>query len=223
MVRCCDRAELRRSCTSSRARSVPRSIALAHKGLVNSEWGVSGVHRFIAQPLPAGGGQLVIWNKGAERLYGWTAAEAIGQSALTLLDGKLNPAFGDAHAEVLARGEWTGEIAQRTKDGAEVTVDARFSLVSDNAGQPQRVLCTNTDVTEKKKIDAQYLRAQRMEMRLDWPHMNEPHTESPKDSLPSAGLCTPRPSLRSSGGPCTRRRESWRHQRLPRVQRSACR
>lgn len=106
---------------------------------------------------------VTYWNKGAERLYGWTAAEAIGQSALALLYEGSHAAFDDAQADVLARGEWTGEIVQRTKHGAEVTVDARFSLVSDDAGQPQRILCINTDVTEKRKIDAHYLRAQRME------------------------------------------------------------
>jgi two-component system, cell cycle sensor histidine kinase and response regulator CckA len=106
---------------------------------------------------------ITFWNKGAERLYGWTAAEAIGQSALALLYGESNPAFADAHDQLLGRGEWTGEIVQRTKRGAEVTVDARFSVVNDDAGQPQRVLCINTDVTEKKKMEAQYLRAQRME------------------------------------------------------------
>ena len=82
---------------------------------------------------------------------------------MALLYGGSNRVFADVHAEVLVRGEWSGDIVQRTKRGADVTVEARFSLVSDDAGQPQRILCINTDVTEKRKMEAQFLRAQRME------------------------------------------------------------
>ncbi|HEV2799759.1 MAG TPA: ATP-binding protein, partial [Pyrinomonadaceae bacterium] len=62
----------------------------------------------------------------------------------------------------LERGEWTGELRQRTKDGEEITVESRWTLVNDD-GRPRSILVINTDVTERKKVEAQLLRAQRME------------------------------------------------------------
>ncbi|MFU8807193.1 MAG: ATP-binding protein, partial [Bradymonadaceae bacterium] len=55
------------------------------------------------------------------------------------------------------------ELSQICKDGSSVTVEGRWTLVRDDDGKPHRILSINTDVTEKKKLLAQYLRAQRME------------------------------------------------------------
>ncbi len=45
----------------------------------------------------------------------------------------------------------------------EITIEARWTLIRDNEGQPKSVLAINTDITERKKIEAQFMRAQRME------------------------------------------------------------
>ena len=105
------------------------------------------------------------WNKGAERIYGWTVAEAIGQTAqdLRLRDETNEQRFAAAHAAVIAQGEWTGELHQRNKLGAERIVESRWTLVRDDHEEPQAILIINTDVTGKKKIETQLLRAQRME------------------------------------------------------------
>ncbi|PYS79830.1 MAG: hypothetical protein DMF66_01330 [Acidobacteria bacterium] len=54
-------------------------------------------------------------------------------------------------------------MRQWTKSGAEITVESRWTLVRDDRGEPQSVLVINTDVTERKKMESQFLRAQRME------------------------------------------------------------
>ncbi|OYW20023.1 MAG: hypothetical protein B7Z52_02790 [Burkholderiales bacterium 12-64-5] len=64
---------------------------------------------------------------------------------------------------VLSQGEWSGEIQQLTKSGASVLVEARWTLVRDETGRPQAVLAINSDITEKKKMEQQFFRAQRME------------------------------------------------------------
>jgi PAS domain S-box-containing protein len=106
--------------------------------------------------------RILYWNRAAERLYGWTAAEALGRSVEELLYGA-SGAFLDATKEVLAKGEWTGEIDQLAKDGRTITVEGSWTLVRDEAGRPKSILAINSDVTERKQLQRQFLRAQRME------------------------------------------------------------
>ena len=105
---------------------------------------------------------IIYWNKGAERLYGWTAREAVGQSSRVLLY-KDTAAFREAQHALLSRGAWDGEMVNGTKDGRELTVRVNWTLVLDAAGRPKSVLAINTDVTERKKLETQFLRSQRAE------------------------------------------------------------
>ncbi|MCM3904480.1 MAG: PAS domain S-box protein [Pyrinomonadaceae bacterium] len=106
---------------------------------------------------------VLFWNKGAERIYGWSAVEAIGKNAGEVLFKESPPLFEIAKQQVLVKGEWSGELRQVRKDGAEIVVASRWTLVRDEKGQPASILVINTDVTERKRIESQFLRAQRME------------------------------------------------------------
>jgi hypothetical protein len=101
--------------------------------------------------------RIVFWNKGAERLYGWRSSEALGQNMYALLAQKR---FTDSKE---AEGTIVGEMRQFTKDGKGVIVESRRKLMYDDAGQAKAVLIVNTDVTEKRKLESQLFRAQRME------------------------------------------------------------
>lgn len=102
------------------------------------------------------------WNQGATRLYGWSASEAIGKH-VTELHYRTVAAFGEAQRRVLAEGEWNGEITQRDKQGRDIIVDASWTLVRDREGKPQSILAINTDITEKRRQQAQLALSQRME------------------------------------------------------------
>ncbi len=106
--------------------------------------------------------RVTYWNKSAERLYGWTAAEAIGSTVQELLqvDAKV---YSEAHAETLLRGEWLGEMHKTDKSGREVVIEARWTLVRDGKDEPESVFVIDTDITEHRKLEQQFLRAQRME------------------------------------------------------------
>lgn len=107
-------------------------------------------------------GQITYWNKGAELLYGWTAREAIGESVHTLIHQ--NRRAGKRELDQLMQyNEWSGEIYHVNKSGETITIDARWTLVRDNQGNPEAILAINTDVTQRKKLEQQFLRAQRME------------------------------------------------------------
>jgi PAS domain S-box-containing protein len=108
--------------------------------------------------------RIIYWNKSAERIYGWTAAEAIGKTALELLfKGLITPQLAKTIKTLNERGEWVGELQEYTKDGKTVTVQGRCNLIRDEQGRPKSRLIINTDITEKKNFETQFLRSQRME------------------------------------------------------------
>jgi PAS domain S-box-containing protein len=106
--------------------------------------------------------QVIYWNHGAELLYGWTAAEATGRSVRELLYQD-ETAFLTAIRTVLEQGVWAGEIGQFTRSGQAVTADGRWTLLRDPDGKPRSILSINTDITGRKQLEQQFLRAQRME------------------------------------------------------------
>ena len=106
--------------------------------------------------------EVIYWNHGAERIYGWKAEEARGRRVTELVLKDTKP-FEAAQTLLLAKGEWSGELKQVARDGHEVIVSSRWTLVRDDDGLPASVLAINTDITEKKRLESQFLRAQRME------------------------------------------------------------
>ncbi len=116
--------------------------------------------------------RILFWNQGAQHMYGWSEAEACTQNATALLNPKLSahqdgqePALEltEAFQTVMHQGEWRGEIGQVTKSGEQLVVESRWALAYDSAGQPKFILTVNTDITEKKRLETQFFRAQRLE------------------------------------------------------------
>lgn len=108
-------------------------------------------------------GQIVLWSQGAERLYGWSKEEAIGKQARQLLKKRTQQDFSTITRTTVEQGFWQGEMTQTTKAGKEILVASRWTLVRDRSGRPQSFLEVNTDITEKKQLEAQFYRAQRLE------------------------------------------------------------
>jgi signal transduction histidine kinase/CheY-like chemotaxis protein len=64
---------------------------------------------------------------------------------------------------LVSTSEFLGELKHRAKDGREVIVDSRVTLIRSEDGTPRSVLGINTDVTEQKKLEKHVLRTQRLE------------------------------------------------------------
>jgi PAS domain S-box-containing protein len=109
------------------------------------------------------GGKVRFWNKGAARLYGWSAGQAIGNQWASLFSKEDKQALEAAEQELLARGEWTGELRKQTQSGQEVIVSSRWTLLRDERGNAYSILIIDTDITERKRLESQFLRAQRIE------------------------------------------------------------
>ncbi|WP_414548277.1 PAS domain S-box protein [Anabaena sp. CCY 0017] len=107
--------------------------------------------------------KILFWNHGAERMYGWQAEEALGKDPLQLCCQNKSPQLQAALKTVMASGSWQGELCKRTKSGKEIVVASRWTLMYNAAGQPKSILCVSTDITEKKQLEEQFFRAQRLE------------------------------------------------------------
>lgn len=107
-------------------------------------------------------GRITYWNPSAARLYGWTAGEALEmRSERVFFQG--NPAPQHARDSLFDYGAWLGELPQVDRNGRHFTVEAHWTLLRDAEDRPRRVFCIHTDVTDRKALEEQFLRAQRLE------------------------------------------------------------
>jgi len=96
--------------------------------------------------------RILFWNKGAERLYGWTAEETIGELSNDLIYQD-QTAFEQINNRVFDQGRWRGEVTQRRKDGSTFIVESQRTLVRGENEQAQSVFIINTDITQRKEAE----------------------------------------------------------------------
>jgi two-component system cell cycle sensor histidine kinase/response regulator CckA len=108
-------------------------------------------------------GRVRFWNKSAERIYGWSAEEVRGMNADELLNQEPLSQLEEANRALSEKGEWMGELQQITKARETLLVESRWTLVRDNQNQSKSILVVNSDITERKRLEAQFLRVQRLE------------------------------------------------------------
>ncbi|MBD0266521.1 MAG: response regulator, partial [Tolypothrix sp. Co-bin9] len=106
--------------------------------------------------------KILFWNKAAERLYGCRKEEAIGKRTQELWQTKHVMQLQEALNILMKNGSWEGELYQTTKYDKEIIVESRWTLVPFEKSS-QSILVVNTDITQKKQLEAQFLRAQRLE------------------------------------------------------------
>ncbi|WP_013321223.1 PAS domain S-box protein [Gloeothece verrucosa] len=106
---------------------------------------------------------ILFWSEGATRLYGWTIQETLGKKANELFYTSSSFPIEPSLNIIINKNTWYGELEQITKDNRKIIVESRWTLVRDETGQPQSILVVNTDITEKKYLEVQFYRAQRLE------------------------------------------------------------
>lgn len=107
--------------------------------------------------------RILYWNKGAENIYGWQASEVYGKKSSELLHKEHSSVEDDALLTVINSGKWQGELYQVTKEGKDIIVKSRWTLLRDDKGQPKSILAENTEITKKRQLETQLLRSQRLE------------------------------------------------------------
>ncbi|MBD2294023.1 PAS domain S-box protein [Anabaena sphaerica FACHB-251] len=107
--------------------------------------------------------KILLFNKSAEKLYGWKAEEVIDRNASHIWVDEPESLQQEIYQTMLTQGSWQGELIKNTKFGTEIILESRWTLVHDEYNQAQCILIVETDITQKKQLEQQFLRAQRME------------------------------------------------------------
>lgn len=98
-------------------------------------------------------GLITSWNKGAVKLYGYTAAEMIGQSSLLIVppefQEQMRGAFENLNQDQFSEDHHT---VRHRKDGAPVYVSIKTSFIKDAAGKVVEVSSIHRDITERTKF-----------------------------------------------------------------------
>lgn len=98
-------------------------------------------------------GTIAHWSQGCERLYGWQTEEAVGQICHDLLQTEFPIPLNEIEATLRQRGEWNGELHQRTRDGRRIVVSVRKVLRRNDAGTPIAVMESIADVTAQRAAE----------------------------------------------------------------------
>ena len=97
--------------------------------------------------------RILMWNRGAEELYGWTANEALGRVTHVLFKTRFPVSLASIEAQLERDGDWEGELRHTRPDGRVVVVESRMALVRDADGRPSAVLEVNRDITERRRSE----------------------------------------------------------------------
>ena len=96
---------------------------------------------------------IQFWNRGAEKIYGWTRDEAVGKHKPTLLHAEFPEPLEEIEAKALRDGHWEGEILHTTKEGNRIAVFSRWFLQRDNQQRPKAYLEISADITHRKTAE----------------------------------------------------------------------
>ena len=114
-----------------------RLIDLAHDAIL------------IRQP----GNVISYWNEGAERIYGWSKDEAMGQISHELLKTQSPERLAEIEAEVMREGSWEGELVRVRADGQLVVVASHWVVDRDGPGGVKPILEISSDITDRKRAE----------------------------------------------------------------------
>lgn len=109
-------------------------------------------------------GTIDHWTEGCERLYGWTKREALSKPVQTLLQTQFEEPRESIHEQLMASGEWKGEVEQTAQNGSKLHVMMNWVLLSGQLMDPPSVIETHTDITDLIEMQGEVeLAKQRLE------------------------------------------------------------
>lgn len=101
--------------------------------------------------------RVMYWNHGAEQMFGWRREEVLGRCTREFLYHETG-LFPHMLEVMMLSGEWSGEHVKRNKEGKLLTVESSWTLVRDEAGQPQSIFSIDTDISKRKAAEEEIQR-----------------------------------------------------------------
>ncbi len=108
-------------------------------------------------------GTITFWNKGAEKIYGYTSQEAIGKTSHQVFKTIFPQHYERIIEQVKQTGKWSGELIHTAKNGRKVTVQSVWQAIFDLDGEIAELLESNVDITERKQFEQALEQA-----KVDW-------------------------------------------------------
>ena len=108
-------------------------------------------------------GTIIFWSKGAEKLYGWSKKEALGQNASKLLKTKFPEPYKQIISRLKKNNEWSGDLLHIAKNGRRITVQSCWQLKLNVKGKISEIMESNVDITERMKAEEALKKA-----KVDW-------------------------------------------------------
>ena len=97
--------------------------------------------------------RIVLWTRGAERLYGYSKAEALGRVSHELFQTEFAEGMEYVDEMLCQDGHWEGELVQRKRNGERLVVSSQQIVYRDSTGRPVHILEVNTNITERKRAE----------------------------------------------------------------------
>ena len=107
--------------------------------------------------------RVTFWSASAARTLCWSTAEAMGRTLRELFGPDAAVELESARAAADRGEDWRGDLRMQDRNGKPLIMASRITIIRDELGQPQGRLTIATDITEKRQIEEQFFRAQRME------------------------------------------------------------
>ncbi|HET8842733.1 MAG TPA: PAS domain-containing protein, partial [Ktedonobacteraceae bacterium] len=106
--------------------------------------------------------RILVWNRGAQALYGWSEQEALGKISHDLLHTQFPTPPEEVESALKLHGSWEGQLVHTNRDGSLCIVDSRQVLVTQAGGLTSAILEVNRDITRQER-----LLSERAEMQAD--------------------------------------------------------
>jgi PAS domain S-box-containing protein len=100
-------------------------------------------------------GAIQFWNHGAEELYGWARDEVLGRTPQEVLHTEFPRPLAELRVALESTGRWEGELVHHRRDGSSVVVNSRWALKESANGRPNTALAINSNITERKRAQAE--------------------------------------------------------------------
>jgi PAS domain S-box-containing protein len=107
-------------------------------------------------------GTIEFWNRGAERMYGYTAEEAMGRKSHDLLKTRYSMPLQEIEQILLNGGTWEGQLVHTRKDGTEIDISTYWAPRM-TQGRVTGILEITRDITEQKRLQEQLQQAAKLE------------------------------------------------------------
>jgi PAS domain S-box-containing protein len=133
------------------------------------------LHANLLKAIPAAliatdvAGQIIYWNRFAEKLYGWSDSEVLGHSILEITVPPVTKEEAEEIMSLLRSGlSWTGEFKVKRRDGTSFTAMVTDSPVLDDNGVMIGIIGVSLDLSARERAEEAYRKAnQELELRVE--------------------------------------------------------